>query len=165
VDAKQCTKCGEAKSLAMFYKALTRPDGHLAQCKNCVKRQQQQYKDANRDRISAYQNQRYQKNRAEILKRNETWRLANMAKQVARVTRYKQRRRNAAPHWLTGEDNARILAKYKEATWMTASSGIKHHVDHIVPLQGKTVCGLHVPWNLRVIPARENQKKFNRLQS
>lgn len=163
MDEKQCTKCGAVKSLSAFYMASSRPGGHLAQCKQCVGEKQQQYKDANKDSISAYHRERYVRQRAEIMARNEDWRLANMAKQVARVTRYKQRRRNAAPAWLTSEDHSRILTKYKEARWMTERTGVRHHVDHIVPLQGKTASGLHVPWNLRVIPARENQKKFNRL--
>lgn len=66
------------------------------------------------------------------------------------------------PSWITDVDYMRIKVKHAEARWMTAHTGIRHAVDHIYPLQGKTVSGLHVPSNMRVIPMRENSRKHNK---
>lgn len=67
----------------------------------------------------------------------------------------------ATPPWLTAEHKAAIRAVYEEAQRLTDETGVPHEVDHIVPLRGKGVCGLHVPWNLRAIPSRENRSKSN----
>lgn len=63
------------------------------------------------------------------------------------------------PKWV---DRKAIRALYAEAVRLTAETGIVHHVDHIVPLQSKLVCGLHVPCNLQVIPGDQNMSKSNR---
>lgn len=60
----------------------------------------------------------------------------------------------ATPPWLTEEMRAEVLALY-------ASAKDGEHVDHIVPLKNPLVCGLHVPWNLRVTSAAENLHKSN----
>jgi hypothetical protein len=67
------------------------------------------------------------------------------------------------PQWLSDTQLEQIEAFYKQAKDLTDLSGTEHHVDHIVPLQGKTVSGLHVPWNLQVITAKENLSKNNKL--
>lgn len=104
------------------------------------------------------------------------WKRDNKDKFAATVKRYMQtpkgraksaektRRRQAAlllrtPKWV---NVAELEVFYREAVRLTLETGILHHVDHIVPLQGRSVSGLHVPANLRVIPAAENQAKWNK---
>lgn len=67
---------------------------------------------------------------------------------------------NATPKWVNRRE---IDAVYKRASEITRSTGIKHHVDHIYPLRGRGFVGLHVPWNLQILTAKENMSKGNRL--
>lgn len=64
--------------------------------------------------------------------------------------------KNATPIWA---DLAAIELIYAESRRLTLVTGIKHNVDHIIPLQGKRVCGLHIPCNLRVITKAANVRK------
>jgi hypothetical protein len=81
----------------------------------------------------------------------------------ALVTSYKAKRRatlrQAMPSWLTQDQILQIRAIYAEAKRLSDETGIPHDVDHIVPLAGKIVSGLHVPWNLRAIPKIENNRR------
>jgi len=65
----------------------------------------------------------------------------------------------ATPKWYRLGDAHKF---YVEARRLTLETGVKHVVDHIIPLQGKTVCGLHVKENLQVIPEAENLTKANK---
>lgn len=65
----------------------------------------------------------------------------------------------ATPPWA---DVGAIDAIYAECARRTEVMGISHHVDHIVPLRGANVCGLHVEYNLQTLPAVENISKGNR---
>ena len=70
------------------------------------------------------------------------------------------RMRDAFPDWA---DRSAIAAVYGECTRLNAQAGkIAYHVDHIIPLQGKRVSGLHVAGNLQILPAKENFAKNNK---
>jgi 5-methylcytosine-specific restriction endonuclease McrA len=75
----------------------------------------------------------------------------------------KRRHREATPKWLTADEKLSMRQLYVEARKLTALTGERYAVDHIIPLRGESVCGLHVPWNLRVITQEENLKKSNKL--
>jgi hypothetical protein len=79
--------------------------------------------------------------------------------------KYRSSKNNATPTWLTEQDKQDIKYHYNIAAYFTWLSGgfVQHHVDHIVPIQGKEVCGLHVPWNLQVLIASDNLRKSNKL--
>lgn len=119
----------------------------------------------------------YAKNREQELARRASARLQNLDKERERSridsrrfraenpgkvaewdARKRHRRRLCVPPWLTAEHRAQMDAIYRERR----ARGPGWHVDHVVPLCGKNFCGLHVPWNLRVIPRLENHSKRNK---
>ena len=79
------------------------------------------------------------------------------------VNARRRRYREATPKWLTPEQKLEIRLKYRLAIELSRRLGVLHAVDHIIPLQGENVCGLHVPWNMEVITQEENLKKSNKL--
>lgn len=79
------------------------------------------------------------------------------------VSLRRRRFRLATPAWLSDAQKMDIRLKYRLAIELSRRTGIRHVVDHIVPLQGAEVCGLHVPWNLEVVTQEENLKKSNKL--
>jgi 5-methylcytosine-specific restriction endonuclease McrA len=75
----------------------------------------------------------------------------------------KRRHREATPKWVTAEQKLAMRALYLQAQELTRITKERYVVDHIIPLISDEVCGLHVPWNLRVITQEENLQKSNKL--
>lgn len=90
---------------------------------------------------------------------DKRWKDNNPAHYHSLKAKYRAARRQACPPWVDDAHMARIHEIYKLRRDISEKTGVVHEVDHIVPLQGKTVCGLHVWWNLRVIPREENNRR------
>jgi 5-methylcytosine-specific restriction endonuclease McrA len=99
------------------------------------------------------------KNREAHAAMKSEWKKANLERGRFSAMKRKAARLRAEPAWLTSEQRAEILALYREAVRLTAATGERYEVDHIVPLQGRTVSGLHVPWNLRILRGVENNSR------
>ena len=72
---------------------------------------------------------------------------------------------NRTPKWLTPDDQWMIEQAYDLAALRTKLFGFSWHVDHVLPLQGKLVSGLHTPYNLQVIPGADNVRKSNKFEA
>ena len=173
---KTCSRCGESKEFSFFGKLSKSSDGYRPICKECRKGEH---------------TERYKNNKEEWNKRAVAWQKQNpeRMKQIWKTHRdsHKEERSNykkdwieknrshvnsynmsrhaeklqRTPKWLTADDLLKIESMYELATEKAKETGHTWHVDHIVPLRGKQVNGLHVPWNLQVIPATENLRKYN----
>lgn len=94
----------------------------------------------------------------------DRWRIKNLDRMAAHSAAYRSRRAQATPGWLAENDMNDMVAIFAMSERISRCTGIRHEVDHIVPLKGESVCGLHVPWNLAPVPARFNRSKGNRLK-
>lgn len=107
------------------------------------KEKRRQWKEANKERIAA-KNSAYHKKFA--------------AEQRERIAARRAGLRTATPKWANRNAMAIIYRQAKSISFML---GIEFHVDHVIPLKGKRVCGLHVENNLQIVPAAQNLRKSN----
>ncbi len=118
------------------------------------------WSDENREKKRVLTQKNFEENRERYLANFRRNYREKKHEYYARVRARKVTLMLAQPKWV---DQSQIAQIYKLCIDITEQSGIVHHVDHIVPLRGEGVSGLHVPWNLRVIPASENLSKGNRI--
>tara|TARA_R110000772_G_scaffold8737_2_gene28934 strand:- start:12455 stop:12928 length:474 start_codon:yes stop_codon:yes gene_type:complete len=106
--------------------------------------------------------QKYKKQRLKILAQVKEYKKNNKGLIAALNAKRKASKKNRTPKWLTVDDTQAMKEIYKLAKIWEETTGIKWHVDHIIPLQGKNVSGLHTPNNIQVITAEENNIKSNK---
>lgn len=178
MNTKTCTKCGEAKPLDGFHLWSRSKDGRRPRCKSCRRNE-----DPN---AAARASRYYAKNRVHVLKnvkaysqgnpdvrerahrawfdRNgyvyqNRWKQENPGKVNALTAKRRKCVRQATPAWANFQA---MEVVYVEARRLTEETGIPHHVDHVVPLTSKLVCGLHCEFNLQILTGPENLAKHNR---
>jgi hypothetical protein len=188
----RCCACGKVKAFSDFNRWARGPHGRSKVCRVCDnersrKRRLEKPEETRQIKAAAYQKRReyynaksrdyavahpagrkgivaryYVKNQDKVQVANLKWRAMNPDK-VRAISRKRQTAKaKASPPWLTESHWAEIDFFYTHAVDCERVSGEKYDVDHIVPLQGRNICGLHVPWNLQVLPRDLNRRKHNR---
>ena len=169
VVQRNCQDCGD--DITTMYVSK-----YGCRCKACVAKYQKVYRDANKAQIAALkknwklsnpehvaeQDRKYAAAHPEnrVVARRK-WSAANPGKDNACKTQNRLVRIKRTPAWLSEDDKWMIEQAYELAALRTKMFGFIWHVDHIIPLNGRRVSGLHVPTNLQVIPGAENSRKSN----
>jgi hypothetical protein len=180
---KFCYKCKENKPLDAFGKNKSKKDGLSTECKPCKRTQDKQYYAKNSDSVKAVVAEYKTKNPEKVAQVKKNWYLEN--KQKFRVAAKKWKAANKEKHYKSlkkyrinnpGKRNF-LTAKYRaiklEATppWFEKeqirvvykkAKEWGFAVDHIVPLKGETVCGLHCWANLQLLDPSLNSSKSNK---
>jgi hypothetical protein len=164
---KACTKCKIFKPLDLFILNKRMKDGRGSWCRTCVADQNKlAYKKRmacpeerlkERNRVNTYN---YVNKDAKALA-NKAYAKSNLHVILANNKKAKTAKLKRTPTWLAETDLWMMQEAYKLAQIRTKKFGFVWEVDHIIPLQGRNVSGLHVPLNLQVIPRTFNRVKSN----
>jgi len=185
---KTCTKCKVDKSVLLFNKLTSSKDGLQYHCKDCKKLYQQmcptrsavvkKYREANTDICSKrsmlsmskkreyYNNRQYEwetKNRDRHLQNRRDWYSANSSNHIEAQRRRASRMKGAitSPPFQAEIDGMYLYCNIMNRFAKTFSERVE--VDHIIPLNGELVSGLHIPSNLQILKTSENRSKGNRI--
>jgi len=159
---KKCVSCGKIKGPDAYGKNKSKSDGLHDTCKPCKSTMGKNLYRRERTRILNANKQWRDSNKDKVLDRSQRYYKTNKPDFIARAAKRRSRKIKATPDWLTETHHREIQEFYWLAQDLKSITGESYHVDHIVPLKGKSVCGLHVPWNLQVLPADLNLSKGNK---
>ena len=148
----------------MAYKDKARQKAYYEANKKKLNAQTKAYYEANKDKISAQMKAYREANKDKIKAQKKAYYEANSAYYIEKA-RFREKLLNKLqrPSWY----NSKLVNNiYNKCHKLNKIAGfIKYHVDHIVPLQGKNVSGLHVQGNLEIILASANLSKSNKFET
>lgn len=161
----------EAKALGLTHYNTGRPckHGHISSrrvkdrvCMACDREYQSKAHFKNHEASLEYGRAQYIKHREKHLANKRIYRQANKGRIIALATARKKYIKQRTPIWVDADERWMIKEVYDLSAQRTKMTGFAWHVDHIIPLQGKTVSGLHIMANLQVIPGADNIRKKNK---
>lgn len=162
-----CTHCGLLKDRSAFDRQSARASGHRPECKVCAAQIKKKWRERNPvehlrravewgrknpEARRAIYRRHHERHREERNRQSREWQKAHLALGAEFAASRRAAEKRATPGWA---DKKRMRDIY-------AACPPGYHVDHIVPINGTNVCGLHVPENLQYLPAAENIGKKNR---
>ena len=150
---RTCTKCNLELSELEFFTDKSCKDGLRRMCKSCDKAKFARWRAINKERHNAVSRKWHTDNRELCVQRAMKWNREHKEERRQLVYQYKKHLRKATPKWV--DKNA--LADF----YRNRPAG--YHVDHIIPLRGENVSGLHVLWNLQYLTPEENCSKSNKV--
>jgi hypothetical protein len=165
-------KDAQAQGLSHYYTGVACTHSHIALrrvsdrvCTECdrVAKIKRRSTVAN-EQVKISRRASYQKHKETALLAKKLYRSTNKGKINALCAARKKVVKQRTPQWLTSFDRLKIRCMYQLAAMYTRENCESWHVDHIIPLQGNTVSGLHVSNNLRVIRGVDNIKKKNKYE-
>ena len=169
---KTCNRCRIEKPLDDFDKRKDTRDGCKYYCKACGVKLAADQRKKRPDLESKRQTEYYANNRDAQIKKAAKWTRDNRDRVnerrretgygAASRARYRAAKLQQTPAWA---DHGAIKRFYSYAAQITDMTGVEHEVDHIEPIQGKNVRGLHVPCNLQIITAEANKSKGNKSEN
>lgn len=184
-ENKICTKCGISKPPSEFHR-------HKRACKSCLstavkdwyaknpgKKKEhdaarhsrdhekrnatcREYRKLNKEKVDSKIREWKNTNRELVRDNRRKWysQLNNKSAWTINSANRRALKKHASPSWANQQ---KIAEFYELASFLAEITGVKFHVDHVVPLRGNTVCGLHVENNLQVLTWKENLEKGNKL--
>ena len=169
LPSRVCCCCRVEKSVDYFTPNKSRPLGIGYKCKECnklaarEKRKIKQLSEEQKERARI----RTQKFRVDfpekVSKAKRLWAKKFPHKKLNLSARYRATKLERTPVWLSESQKEEIKNFYWLSQDLKVITGEEYHVDHIIPLKGGNVCGLHLPWNLQILPKDLNLSKHNKV--
>ena len=175
---KTCARCKTEKQLDCFNKSKANLDGLHSYCRQCSSEVSKLFYNSKKSKILKQKAEWHEQNRKDRLSEMKQRRLDNYEHYQKMSKQYQKNNKDKCNMWASAyrarklkasgygneELNELVLQEaYTVAKERTETTGVKHHVDHIIPLQGLNACGFHCWNNVQVIPWMDNLQKSNKL--